>query len=96
MDGENLSPLDPGNRLVDAKIQLHCRSRPRINPIGRRSLGRNSLGRCVEHRASEYHPGPARKLFPLRTKDALGESLIRLLRSYKARQKGESNGQPAS
>jgi hypothetical protein len=96
MDGENLSALDPGNRLVDAKTQLHSRSRPRINPIGRRSLGRHSLGRCGEHRASEDHPGPARKLFPLRTKDALGESLIRLLSSYKARQKGESNGQPAS
>jgi hypothetical protein len=32
----------------------------------------------------------------LRTEDALGDKLIRLLRSYKARQKGESNDQPAS
>jgi len=96
VNGENLSPLDPGNRLVDVKTQLHCRSRPPINPIGRRSLGCTVLGCCGEHRASEYHPGPARKLFPLRTEDALGENLIRLLRSYKARQKGESNNQPAS
>jgi hypothetical protein len=96
VNGENLSALDPGNRLVDAKTQLHSRSRPRINPICRRSRAINSLGRCGEHRASEYHPGPPRKLFPLRTEDALGENLIRLLRNYKARQQGESNDQPAS
>ena len=103
VNGENLSALDPGNRLVDMKTQLHCRSRPRRQPIGRRrlaynrlacnSLVCNRLGPGGEHRAREYHPGPARELFPSRTKDALGDNLIRWLRSCKARQQGKSNDQ---
>jgi hypothetical protein len=96
MNGENLSLLDPDNRPVYAKTQLDRWSRPRNRPIGCRSLGGHSLGRRGEHRAGEYHPGPARKLLPLRAENALSDDLIRLLRGRKARQKGECNDQHVS
>jgi len=96
-----LSALDAGNRLVHAKTQLDRWSRRRSCPIGCcgvvcSSLGRGDERRRGEHRAGEYHSGPARKLFPLRTENALGDDLIRLLRGGKTRQTDDSNQQHPS
>ncbi|HEY6303779.1 MAG TPA: hypothetical protein VIX14_12005 [Terriglobales bacterium] len=57
----NLSWLDPGNRLVYAKAQLHCRDwrrdwrRSRL--IGGRGLVCYILLRGGEHRARKYYSG---------------------------------------
>lgn len=105
VNGENLSRIDAGNGLVDVETQLDRRSGTRgtIDPCG---LSGRSLGRSGQHCSGENHAGTARKLFPVRTKNALRDNLIRLLGGCKAlqgevpqtevQQTSDGNGQHAS
>src|SRR5208282_204426 len=86
VNGENLSWVDARNRFVYVEAQLDrwsgaCRS------TDRRGLGGHSLGCGGEHGSGENHARAARKLFPVRTQNALRDNLIGLLRGCMSRQR---------